>query len=204
MHLDTCPNKIILIRHAESQDNEKNKNGYSFLSGRHECSLNEHGKVSLSDIVISEKENYKIYSSPAKRCVETAKILFPHQKINISSFLQERSLGVWEGKSLKEIAENNQISSEFINKLKDPSYRHSFTQRLPTAENYVDVEKRCWQFFNENKDSQNIIIVSHFVTIRCILKIMLNMTEDETLNVYIPNATPIYLQKGKNSYSRIK
>ena len=204
IHQDMLPNKILFIRHAKSINNELNSKQYSIISGQDNCELSDIGIQELKCLNLADIDGFDIYTSPAKRCMETCNILFRHKKINISNLLLERSLGIWEGMSIAELEKDITISPELKKQLKSRIHRHSFSFRLPTAENYVDVEARCQKFLRGLSSDKNIIIVSHLTTIRCFLKILLNLSEQQCLSLCISNIEPIYVNKCIHGYNALK
>ena len=110
----------------------------------------------------------------------------------IDILIQERSLGEFEGKKISSVMNAPQYAKYFT----DPqlmSFRSSFSAHAPGGESYMDV---CWRvrlFLRDIKDSgyDKILIVSHFVVIRCMLKEIKGLTEEETLALKVPNSIPI-------------
>ena len=189
------PDKIIFIRHAESVNNELNSNQYTIISGQDDCELSAYGLQKLKQLKLPNIAGFDIYSSPAKRCLVTCNKLFPQKKAEISELLMERSLGIWEGRTLTEIEKDAKVSEKLKKQLKSRIYRHSFSFRFPTAENYTDVENRCLRFLQGLSANTNVIIASHMTTIRCFLKILLNLSKQQSLNLRISNIEPIYINK---------
>ena len=80
----------------------------------------------------------------------------------------------------------------------DPNYCHfmnHFEQCAPGGETLTIVTNRAWSALRELTDSTSgdVIIVSHFNPIRCLLGRALNLPPAEILNLHIPNAAPIVL-----------
>lgn len=91
--------KLIFIRHSLTLGNEQER-----YIGVTDESLSETG------IRLLEQKNYPpadiLFSSPSKRCIETAKILYPNTTPNIISELQECDFGDFENKNAMELSGN--------------------------------------------------------------------------------------------------
>lgn len=91
--------KLWLIRHGKTQGNKLGR-----YIGITDESLCQEGREFL------EKMDYPcpqaIYVSPMKRCVETAKILFPGRELHIVEDLAECNFGEFENKNYKELSGN--------------------------------------------------------------------------------------------------
>ena len=72
-------------------------------------------------------------------------------------------------------------------------FRNSFTVSPPNGENYGDVVRRVTPFLEELKKSgiRKAVIVSHAIAIRCMLKVVKNLPEEETLRIDIRQCEPI-------------
>lgn len=104
--------KILFIRHGQTQYNADGK-----YIGSIDAPLADIG-ISL---LIAKKpiiEKYKpvevLYSSPMKRCLETSKIFFEDMNPVIIKDLRERSFGIFEGKTYKDL-KDNEYYKEFVN-----------------------------------------------------------------------------------------
>lgn len=54
-----------------------------------------------------------VYSSPMKRCLQTASIIFPDQQIHQIEDLREISFGLWEGKTYSEILSDAALKDSY-------------------------------------------------------------------------------------------
>lgn len=87
--------KIYFIRHGSTLPGENH-----LYCGSSDVPLSENGRKSLSK---SDFTPDIIISSPLKRCVETAQIMFPEKNIKISSELREMDFGRFELHSYEEL-----------------------------------------------------------------------------------------------------
>lgn len=92
--------KLSVIRHGSTSANEK-----GIYIGRTDYSLSEKGIAELYSKM--DKYDYpkveKVYTSPLKRCVETAQILYPNNEVFIVDNLREMDLGDFDGRTLDEL-----------------------------------------------------------------------------------------------------
>jgi len=97
--------KVILIRHGKTAGNLEKR-----YIGRTDEELCEQGQRELK--AFSEKYKglgvEKIFSSPMKRCIETAQILFPElvSTAGIIEDFKETDFGLFEGKNYEELKDN--------------------------------------------------------------------------------------------------
>ena len=95
--------KLVLIRHGETVSN---------LTKSYAGSTNEKLVDSSKEILRMRYLNGDypepdlLFSSPMKRCTETAKILYPNEKPIFIDDFQEMNFGDFEGKNYKELADN--------------------------------------------------------------------------------------------------
>lgn len=123
--------KIHLIRHGATGANEEGR-----YIGVTDVGLSEEGKQHLR--LLKEDCEYpylqKLYSSPLKRCVQTAEILYPELSVNVMSRLGEYNFGRFENRLMSELQEDEEFiawmngeaqpdgvetSAEFIQRCKD-------------------------------------------------------------------------------------
>ena len=150
--------KIWFVRHAQSEYNKK-----KLFTGWHDPELTEHGihiAHELKEELYGIKFN-KIYSSPLKRALNTAKILTDEQEIIVDDRLKERSYGDWSAKNKEELK---------IAVGEDDYYaaRRGWVTSPPNGESLKDVSIRVKPFLDELPESGNILVVSHGNTIRAI------------------------------------
>ncbi len=92
--------RLSLFRHGRTAANE---NG--IYIGSTDYSLSEKGAAELcAKLDLYEYPRVqRVYSSPLKRCTETAEILFPDQDLYIAHELRELNFGEFDGKSVDEL-----------------------------------------------------------------------------------------------------
>ncbi len=102
--------QIHLIRHGIT---DANKNGCYI--GSTDLPLSDLGKSQLLEIKNGARypKSNIIYTSPLKRCIQTCEILYPENQYISVPGLSECDFGNWEGKSAKEL-ENDQDFKKWL------------------------------------------------------------------------------------------
>ncbi|MFR4477353.1 MAG: histidine phosphatase family protein, partial [Ruminococcus callidus] len=92
--------RISVIRHGRTAANDK-----GIYIGRTDFPLSDKGAAELAGKM--DEFRYpnvaRVYSSPLRRCTETAEILFPDVQIQTVDNLIEMDFGTFEGKSADEL-----------------------------------------------------------------------------------------------------
>jgi len=161
--------KIFLIRHGQTDLNEK-----SIFRGRMDVPLNDFGKKQASAVAnrLLKLNIRKIYTSPLKRTVETAKIIA--DKLNIVAELEKDLIdfdfGKWEGLSKETVKEL--YPDLYMLWLKEP---HKV--KIPKAENLDLVRTRISNMLNRilANTEGNIAIVSHRVVLKILICFALSL-----------------------------
>ena len=89
--------KITLIRHGMTLGNLEKR-----YIGRTDETLCPEGIAKLEEMKIEKSEI--LISSPMKRCIETAEILFPRQSFEICDNMRESDFGDFERKTSEELS----------------------------------------------------------------------------------------------------
>ncbi len=105
-----------------------------------------------------------VISSPMKRCIQTADIIYPDKKIIIFDDLRECDFGDFEGKNYVELSDN-------------PDYQKwidsNGTDTFPNGENPYDFRKRCTETFLKAVriySDKNLTFVVHGGTIMSVME----------------------------------
>ena len=176
--------KLIFIRHGQTDWNLQGK-----IQGSYDSELNEIGMkqaTELSEKLI--KLNYKfkkIYTSPQKRALKTAKILSDSSKVPyiIIENLKEINMGKWEGLSWGEVENNYPIEyKNWKENRKDvpppngESYEHMLYRVLGSLHKII----------KENTD--DVVIVAHSAIIMCLQCYITNTPFNKMLKFKTSNA----------------
>lgn len=95
---------VTLIRHGETAGNKEKR-----YIGTTDESLSDEGIrqiCELKEILSKTNDNILVFASPMTRCQETAKLLFPENKIHIIDGFREMDFGDFEGKNYVELSGN--------------------------------------------------------------------------------------------------
>ena len=135
------------------------------------------------------EKNYKfskIYSSPQKRALQTAKILSENTNIEciVVDKLKEMNLGKWEGLAWSEVRENYPLE-----------YKEWFVKRrytkTPNGESYEEMLERVldslYKIIDDNSD--NIVIVTHSAVIMSLQCYITNTDFDKMTKFRTDNAS---------------
>ena len=149
--------KILLVRHGITSGNLEKR-----YIGHADEPLCPEGIAALRQC--SYPRCTVLVSSPMQRCLQTAAILFPEQKIYICDDLRECDFGDFEGKNYAELNENPQYQSWIDS---------GGTAAFPHGESPDDFRARCCEGFRQTvskyADSDSIAFVIHGGTIMAIL-----------------------------------
>ncbi|MDE5582727.1 MAG: histidine phosphatase family protein [Ruminococcus sp.] len=105
-----------------------------------------------------------IFSSPLKRCLQTAEIIYPHKKIIVSENFRECDFGDFEGKNYAELSKN-----PYYQKWIDSMGKMTF----PNGENPLYFKERCVsEFLNSVKKAEKNSTFSFVVHGGTIMAIM--------------------------------
>ncbi len=149
--------RISLIRHGKTIANQKG----IYIGSRTDYPLSDFGAAELFNK--TEEFEYprveKVYSSPLKRCTETAEILFPEKELCIVDNLRELDFGEFEGKSVDEL----------INR---PDYKDwlkgGISKRPPSGESIEELSARTYKALHEiimdmmNEEIAHSAVITHY------------------------------------------
>ena len=210
--------RIILLRHGQSQWNLENRfTGWKDVMLTAEGI--EEAKYAGNAILKNNISIQSIHTSILTRAVDTSNIVsniigFDKNKIVYDWRLNERHYGALEGLNKSETAGKYGEKQVLIWRrsfstppplLKNNDFRHPKNSmlfkdisidKLPSGESLKDVIIRLnpfWEKFLKNvkQSSQNHLIVAHSNSLRAIVKILENLSEEEILNVNIPTGIPL-------------
>lgn len=130
--------KLYLIRHGLTSANKK-----GVYLGSTDISLSEDGKQSI--LSLTQQYEYpkvqKVYSSPLKRAVETAELIYPNNFIENIDSLREYSFGIFENRSIDELSADSEYKSWMDGNMKQPpkggETKEQFAKRVLNGFNYL-------------------------------------------------------------------
>ncbi len=168
------------IRHGESEANAQKKfQGWSIDSALTEKGMQESKEIKEK---MKNKKISAVYSSPAKRCTQTAEIIFENGCI-IDDRLKERGLGEWEGKTKYYVKEKwpEEYAQYKLNR---------DTRKVKGSEQFEELEARGKQFLHEiiaKHDGQKVAVISHGGWIKAMIMEIMGLPREELTEMKIPN-----------------
>lgn len=195
---------LVLVRHGESQLNVVNKRKRVYC-GQIDTHLTDFGRQQATQAgrrlaSLGYLNPLRAVTSPLQRARETLSLILAQfgpeiEQLPHSRELLERSHGVFEGRSEEDIFQ------EYPHYRDDPNYctfMNHFEQSAPGGESLAKVSERAWPVINQLMDEEgDLIVVSHYNTIRCIMGRALGLSSDAVLQIRVPNAIPIVLRHGE-------
>jgi len=149
--------ELTFLRHAKTD-----LNGKGFIATNLDYPLNDLGKQKCAENIFVNGQFNSVYSSPFKRTIETAQIVYPYMNPIVTSLLTQRNLGELNEK--KKIDYDEQYLKLVRNYLVNPK----------DSESLEHIIARLDIFFNYLKDNQvesdNVLVVTHNGIMRIIKK----------------------------------
>lgn len=148
--------KIIFIRHGQTKGNEEKR-----YIGKTDESLSQKGIEEIKKHLYPNADI--IYVSPMKRCIETAKIIYPNSKYIICSDFRECDFGIFEGKNYDEL-KNKPDYQKWLDSMG--------TMQIPQGESHEQFKTRCCNEFKGIVKTLNdtAALIVHGGTIMAILE----------------------------------
>lgn len=153
--------RVALIRHGITEGNKNKK-----YIGVTDESLSLNGISTLFEAISKEiyPRAYKVYASPMKRCLESAKMIYPKAEIIIKDDLKETNFGDFENKNYDELKDD-------LNYQRWLASNGSF--HIPNGESREEFTERCQKCFeeiiNQSLGEDCIALMVHGGTIMAIL-----------------------------------
>jgi 2,3-bisphosphoglycerate-dependent phosphoglycerate mutase len=210
--------KLVLIRHGQSAFNQENL--FTGWTDVDLTKIGIEEANTAGEILKNNSYNFDIcFTSTLKRSIKTSFLIL--DKLNqlyipiIKDFhLNERHYGAIQGLNKKEtsLKYGTKLVYEWRRSYSVPppkldendprnpanieQYKNIDKNELPLTESLEDTVKRVIPYFDkaiipEIKKGKNILVVAHGNSIRGLIKIFDNLSDEEIVNVDIPNAIPL-------------
>ena len=201
--------KLVFARHGESEWNKAN-----LFTGWADVDLSEKGTQQAIDAgkLIKEAgiEFDQAYTSVLKRAIKTTNLALEASDqlwvpVEKSWRLNERHYGGLTGKNKAEAAE--QFGDEPPAMPRDDEYSAHTDRRyaslddsvIPDAENLKVTLERALPFWEDKiapalKDGKNVFVGAHGNSIRALVKHIKQLSDDEIMDVEIPNFPPLVFE----------
>lgn len=169
--------KIYLIRHGETS---LNKAGVYY--GMTDCSLSEAGikqikglgqRLISAESAVDLQSLERVYTSPLKRCRQSAGILFDEGLLTIEPLVREMDFGQWEGLGYQQVQkEHEEIFKAWCH--------NDYEVAVPDGESLEIVHNRVCQFIKNLKRAREegvkaVAVVSHQGPLRLLLSQLLGL-----------------------------
>ena len=199
-------NKLILLRHGQSQWNLENR-----FTGWKNVPLTEKGESEAKkagELIKKHKINIdKVFSSVLDRANKTAEIAIKNAELN--NLLENNKLVMTRSEKLNErdygdlVGLNKQETANKFGKEQVHIWRRSYDTPPPNGESLKDVVERVSPYFEEKikpllKKGKNILIAAHGNSLRAMM-IELGMYKPEEISfIEIPTGTPLCINLAKD------
>ena len=192
-------NKLILLRHGQSQWNLENR-----FTGWKNVPLTEKGEAEAKKAgELIKKHNIsidRVFSSVLERANRTAEIAI--KKAELNNLLENNKIIMTSSEKLNErdygdlVGLNKQETADKFGKDQVHIWRRSYDTPPPNGESLKDVVERVSPYFNENikpliDKGENILIAAHGNSLRAMM-IELGMYKPEEIsNIELPTGSPL-------------
>tara|TARA_B100000678_G_scaffold291252_1_gene307163 strand:- start:750 stop:1367 length:618 start_codon:yes stop_codon:yes gene_type:complete len=187
---------LVLVRHGQSQWNEKN-----IFTGWKNPDLTELGiKEAIKAGIALKKSGYKfdlMFTSVLLRAIRTGKLILEeldqkNLKVIENEALNERDYGDLSGLNKDEAREK--WGSDQVH-----TWRRSFDTPPPQGESLKNTAERVLPYFSENilpliRKNREIVVVAHGNSLRALVMHLDNLSPDEVVRLEIPTGMPICYQ----------
>lgn len=192
---------LVLLRHGQSVYNKKN-----LFTGIIDVQLSRQGikeALKAKKILKNYVFNY-VFSSALKRAIDTADIVFPNSPIIKEKALNERNYGELSGKNKHEV-KAKYGEKQFL------YWRRSYLGAPPLGESLKNTYERVIPYFTNEilpllKTANNILVVAHGNSLRALIKLIENISDDDICKLEIPTAYPMIYKydEEKNLFNKIR
>ncbi len=195
-------NKLVLLRHGQSQWNLENR-----FTGWRDVPLTEKGIQEAKNAGLLIKKNNiiidKVFSSVLERANKTAEIAITEAGIN--SLINGENVNYTKNQKLNErdygdlVGLNKAETAEKFGKEQVHIWRRSYDVSPPNGESLKDVVSRVSPYF-ENEieplimDNKNILIAAHGNSLRAILIKVGLYKPEEISSIELPTGSPLCLE----------
>ena len=188
--------KLFLVRHGQTKWKKIGFLSYTDLE------LTEKG-ISQAEKIALRLKNEKIdriYSSPLKRCRQTAEIIGKNLdlKISFASELKEVNFGIFEGLSIKEA--KKKYPKLFLARQED-----KWNFRIPKGESYKDAAENILKFLKKlpDKENRNLVLVTHVTIIKIFLKLFSILSLNKIDQIRFPHTSLTVLERKNKKFQAL-
>ena len=192
-------NKLILLRHGQSQWNLENR-----FTGWKNVPLTEKGESEAKKAgELIKKHNIsidRVFSSVLERANRTAEIAI--KKAELNNLLENSEIIMTSSEKLNErdygdlVGLNKQETADKFGKDQVHIWRRSYDTPPPNGESLKDVVERVSPYFKENikpliDKGENILIAAHGNSLRAMMIELSMYKHEEISNIELPTGSPL-------------
>jgi broad specificity phosphatase PhoE len=174
--------KIALVRHAPTRSNVAD-----IYMGQLDAPACASGLATAAATVfpVQELMPFDLFTSPLTRASATASCLLPHHRLVVDERLRERSLGVWEGMSHRDVRER--WPEAFPGGVLDATFT------APGGERLDDFASRVGQFLRDaaSRPDGNSVAITHNGWIRVAMWLFGILKVEEIFQEEQPHLAPV-------------
>ena len=216
--------KLVLLRHGESKWNLENKfTGWTDV----DLTIKGEGEAKEAGLLLSAEniDINMVFTSVLKRAVNTCRICLneldlDNLRVMYDWRLNERHYGALQGLNKAETAKkygDDQVLkwrrsfdvappimdiNDDQHPLNDPLYKNINPELLPSSESLKDTLYRVKplldsELFPKVINGENIMVVAHGNSLRAIVKLLKNLSNEEIIKLNIPTGVPYLLELDK-------
>ena len=156
---------VTILRHGTTD-----LNGKGLIATKLDYSLNDNGKKQCIENIFAKNDFSTVYSSPYKRTLETARLVYPYSEPIIVPCIVQRDLGILNEKYKKD------YTREYLKLVRE------YIVNPEGAETLNDIMIRLDCFFDyvrlNSSDDDNVLVVTHNGIMRIIKKYYMNDTNN--------------------------
>lgn len=145
----------VLIRHGQTQGNLERR----YIGARTDEPLCAQGIASLEGRVYPQV--HRVFASPLKRCIETARLIYPQIEPEVIEDFRECDFGAFENKSYAELSGRSDYQAWIDSGGEMP---------FPGGESRADFAARCAAAFEGLNAQEDTALVVHGGTIMAIME----------------------------------
>lgn len=179
---------LYVIRHGETKWNRK-----GMLQGWKNSDLTDEGIEAATDLRDAFKEKDlkfdAIYTSTQQRAIDTAEIIQDDSNVEIIQMddLKELGFGKWDGMFLEDVHKEHKV--EYENYMNNPKLYEPTSGGESFEELFERVKRALDEIINSNHE--NVLIVTHGVTIKAIISLVDNIDIEKFNDIPIYKGTAV-------------
>lgn len=171
--------RIYLARHGQTRWNvERRMQGW----GNSDLTLEGHEQARCHGKLLKREGVSKIYASDLGRVQQTLECIHEHCDVatEVNEELRECSMGDWEGKLVDELRSEAEYDRWRVG---------GDAVAPPNGESMLDVKRRVDNVLKSIRQEpyNSVALVTHGLTTRVLLDLLVELTEDQKLSLRIPN-----------------